>query len=186
MLIICWRNINLSVFCYEMQLSKVLVQLLKHQSLLSYKSKLIECARTLNYDYKDLIPQMLTLIKKLWSCQHLKTIVLMHTMMELYEWCDKDRWIQLQVQIVGDLSKLFSNNDFQVADTAMNFWNRLLHENIKLWKNRPDLIKIVVGDLKKVMSLSVRHILVFIILEQRFPNFLWNYSLWKCSTHRDQ
>lgn len=143
-----------------MQLSRVLVRLLKHPLLYTFKSKLVECARALNNDYTDLIPQMLMYIKKLWSCQHLKTIVLLHTMMELYEWCDKDRWTQLEVQIAGHLSKLFSNNDFQLADLSMNFWNRILHENIKLWKNRPDVIKIVVGDLKKVMRFSTRRILL--------------------------
>jgi hypothetical protein len=149
------KNNDLFVFCHEIQLPRVLVCLLKHQSLSSFKSKLVECARALKNDYKDLIPQMLMFIKKLWSCQHLKTIVLLHTMMELYEWCDRDQWIQLQVQIVGHLSKLFSNDDFNLADLSINFWNRILHENIKLWKTRPDVIKIVVANLKKVMNINV-------------------------------
>lgn len=124
--------------------------MLKHPYLFSFKAKLIECVKTLDNDQKDLIPEMLIFISKLWSNHNLKIVVLLCTMGELYDWCDKDKWAPLQVQIVGSLSKLFSNDDYQLAEEAMNFWNRILHENINFWKTRPDDIRVVVNSLKKV------------------------------------
>ncbi|VVC24129.1 Armadillo-type fold,Protein phosphatase 2A, regulatory B subunit, B56,Armadillo-like helical [Cinara cedri] len=133
-----------------LKLCRVLTHLLKHPFLIAFKSNLIECVRVLDRTQKELIPHMLIFITKLWSFQNLKTIVLLRAMSDLYNVCDTDKWISLQLQIVGPLSKLFCNDDFQLADESMNFWNRILHENMKFWQSKQDDVRIVVNALKKV------------------------------------
>lgn len=138
------------MFC--IQLFKVFIQLLKHPSLLTFKYKLVECVKVFNYSHPDIVFRILEAIEKLWSCHCRKTIVLLRTMVELYEWCGRDKWISLQIRVVGHLSKFFYNEDFQLAEEAMNFWNRILHDNTTFWQRQQDNIAIVVNALKKVIS----------------------------------
>lgn len=134
------------------QLFRVLMHLLKHPFLIVFKNKLIDCVRVLDYNKNELIPQMLLLIVKLWSFQNLKTIALLRTMIELYNVCDKNEWVPLQLRIIGPLSKLFTNDDFLLAEESMNFWKLILHENIKFWQNNQSDIRMVVSALKKVFN----------------------------------
>lgn len=138
--------------------------------MFSFKSKIIECVKVLDCYQKDLIPRMLKCIIKLWPCQYLKTIPLLCTMIDLYEWCDKEQWDPLQSRIVSHLSIMFSNVDFQLADESMNFWNLILHNNIKFWQNNQDDIRIVVNALKKVILYNFKnykmyyHYFTFLVL----------------------
>lgn len=132
------------------QLCRILKQLLKHQLLFSFKSKLIECMKTLNADHKDLIPRMLIFITKIWSNQNTNTTVLLGAMIELYDGCPKDKWIKIQLQVVGRLCKLFSDDNFQLSDGSMNFWYTVLLDNIAFWQNRPVDSGAVADALKNV------------------------------------
>lgn len=76
-------------------------------------------------------------------------------MVELYNWCAKDKWIQLQLKIVGHLCKLFSDIDFQLSDGSMHFWYTILNENIMFWQNRPNDAKIVADALQNVTYIGI-------------------------------
>ncbi|XP_022161303.1 serine/threonine-protein phosphatase 2A 56 kDa regulatory subunit gamma isoform-like [Myzus persicae] len=132
------------------KLSRVLLRLLKHQYLYSFKSKLIECIKALDSQHDELIPKVLVSIMDIWKSHNVKTIVLLRTMVELYEWCNKDNWIKLQLPVVCHISKFFSDYDFQLSEESMNFWIRIMHENIKYWQSRKDDVRVVVNALKKV------------------------------------
>ncbi|XP_026820730.1 serine/threonine-protein phosphatase 2A 56 kDa regulatory subunit gamma isoform-like [Rhopalosiphum maidis] len=132
------------------KLSRVLLRLLKHQHLFSFKSKLIECIKALDSLNEELIPGALIFIMDIWKSHKVKTIVLLRTMIELYDWCNKEKWMKLQLLVVSHLSKFFSDYDFQLAEESMNFWIRILHENLKYWQERTDNIRVVVNALKKV------------------------------------
>ncbi|XP_060856652.1 serine/threonine-protein phosphatase 2A 56 kDa regulatory subunit gamma isoform-like [Metopolophium dirhodum] len=132
------------------KLSRVLLRLLKHQYLYSFKTKLIECIRALDSQHDGLIPKVLVFIMDIWKSHNVKTIVLLRTMVELYEWCNKENWIKLQLPVVCHISKFFSDYDFQLAEESMNFWIRIMHENIKYWQGRKDDVRVVVNALKKV------------------------------------
>lgn len=93
---------------------------------------------------------MLVLITKLWSYPNLKTIALLSTMVELYNWCDMDKKLPLLSRIVGQLSKLFTSDDFNLSHDSMNFWNLILHENVKFWQTKQNDISTVVNALNKV------------------------------------
>lgn len=126
------------------------MRLLKHQYLYSFKSKLIECIKALDSQHDELIPKVLVSIMDIWKSHNVKTIVLLRTMVELYEWCNKDNWIKLQLPVVCHISKFFSDYDFQLSEESMNFWIRIMHENIKYWQSRKDDVRVVVNALKKV------------------------------------
>uniref|UniRef100_A0A2S2NPT0 Uncharacterized protein n=1 Tax=Schizaphis graminum TaxID=13262 RepID=A0A2S2NPT0_SCHGA len=106
----------------------------------------------------------------IWKSHNVKTIVLLRTMIELYDWCIKEKWMKLQLSVVSHLAKFFSDYDFQLAEESMNFWIRILHENLKYWQERTDDIRVVVNALKKVKS-NV----------DNFPNFLSQFQ--RCTCH---
>lgn len=140
------------MICIVIQLFRVLLRLLKHNCLLSFNTEFLNCVKVLNEYRKDMIPKMVIFIVKLLLLINLDTKVLLCTMMELYKLCNQDKRISLQLQIVGQLSKLFSNDDLQISIEAMNFWNLFLHENATMWKSKPDYLRIIIDGLKKVIG----------------------------------
>lgn len=170
MCILLLKNIII-IYCFlSLQLSRVLLRLLKHQHLFSFKSKLIECIKALDSLNEELIPGALIFIMDIWKSHNVKTIVLLRTMIELYDWCNKEKWMKLQLSVVSHLSKFFSDYDFQLAEESMNFWIRILHENLKYWQEKTDNIRVVVNALKKVKSNVVN-----------LPNVLSRFQ--RCACH---
>lgn len=147
-----YENCNryLIIYYFLIQISKVLIHLLRHKLLFSFKNKFVECIRDLDYIQKDTIARILASITKLWPYNQQKTIVLLCVVIGLYNCCNNSQKNLLRSWIVEHLFKMFSNNDFQIAGESMNFFNRLLLENTDFWINRQDDVKALAEILKKV------------------------------------
>lgn len=133
----------------------MLVHLLKHQLLFSFNSTFIECVGALSNIEKDVISRILESITKLWSNNKQKTLVLFRTVVGLYDFCDDSQKDLIQLWIIEHLFKLFSDNEFQIAEESINFCNHLLIENTAFWQNRQNDIRTLVDALEKVNWMKV-------------------------------
>ncbi|XP_050528017.1 serine/threonine-protein phosphatase 2A regulatory subunit pptr-1-like [Daktulosphaira vitifoliae] len=116
------------------ELSKIIIHLISHKSLVLFNIKLVECVAAIDKSGKTLIPEILITVLRLWRENKELSLVYMQLVEKLYTLCDKGEWMVLQPRLLSLITDvMLGKENTALSNQAIMLWNQIFPN-----RNLPD------------------------------------------------